>query len=194
MFKSKLQERITEKKITSKEIVKQLKYVNITIATDRVDRIINSPMLTFGNGEYDYRFVTFEVVEAICRVLDIKESVYKTGIKEIKNELTRIENRYKANIKIFSEKEPQSLNWIGKMMISRSQSIKLEDDLVDKSLNKQKEIALDICKSHFEEKNGSLGTQFGDIKFYRYFYSDLDFIDFNIEHVKNKKSKNNFHS
>jgi len=188
MFKSKLQEtinkRITEKKITSKEIVKQLEFVNISIATDRVDRIINSPLLTFGNGEYDYRFVTFEVVEAICRILDIENSVCEIGIQEIKIELTRLKNRYKPNIKIFSEKEPQAQNWIGKMGISMAQTIKLDDDLVDKYFDDQKKLVLDICKSHFEEKNGSLGSSFGEIKYYRYFYSDIEFFDVKREQVK----------
>ncbi len=180
-FKSKLQEtikkRISEKKITSKEIVKQLEYVNITIATDRVDRIINSPLLTFGKGEYDYRFVTFEVVEAICRILDIEKSIITKGIKEIKDELKRIENRFKAYITIFSEKEPLGQNWISKMGISRAKTIKLENDLVDKPFREQIKIVSDICKNHFEENNGSLGSGFGDITIYRYFYSDSDFYD-----------------
>jgi len=181
LFKSKLQEtikkRMSEKSITSKKIVKQLEYVNISIATDRVDRIISSNMLTFGLGEYDYRFVTPEVVEAICKILYIEKSIIKKGIKEIKNELKRIENRFKAYITIFSEKEPQGQNWISKMGINMAKTIKLENDLVDKPFNEQKKIVLDICKSHFAEKKGSLGPGFGNITIYRYFYSDNVFFD-----------------
>jgi len=189
MFKSSLQElvkkQISEKQISINDIVTKLEYVNISIASERVERIVNSPMLTFGKGEYDYRFVTYEAVEAICTVLGISKSNYKSGFKEIKDELTRIKNRYKAYIQIFSEKEPEVRGFFSYMGITSAKRISLEVDFVDKPLDEQKRLVKIICKKHYKEKKRSLGRAFGNIVFYRYFYSDSDFID--IEKPNEKK-------
>ncbi|MDA3838690.1 MAG: hypothetical protein PF574_06880 [Candidatus Delongbacteria bacterium] len=184
MFNSSLKqiivEKIKEENITSTELSKKLEYVKIVVGANRIDEILNSNLLRIGSGGYDYRYITSEILEALCEILNIEKAVYIDGIKEIRNELKRIETRYHANIKIFSEYKPKPSSYASAIGISKAINIKLPRDFVDKPFDLQKVEVLQKCRQHYSENKGSLGKIFGLIKFYRYFYSKDKYIDLEI--------------
>jgi len=128
-----------------------------------------------GKGGYDYRYITDEIIEAMCKILEIDYSIQKSGVAEIKAELKRIELRYHAKIKITCENKPKPSNWFSAMGMHNALRIKLPNDFVDKPFTEQKEEALNVAKTHYYENRGKL---FGKILSYKYFYADEEYIEF----------------
>ena len=180
-FKSSLREliiqKMSEKNLSSLELSKELSYVKIFVGAGRIKRIIDSDLLDFGKGEYDYRYITDEIIEAMCKVLEIDDSLRESEVEKIKIELKRIAERYHAKIKILCEENPKPTNWFSAMGMHNALTIKLSSDFVDKSFSEQKEEALLMCKRHYYEHRGKL---FGKILSYKYFYADEKFLEFGV--------------
>ena len=180
-LRSLIIQKMTEKKLSSMNLSIELDYVKIYCGMNRIDKIINSKFLSLNEGGYDYRYITDEIIEALCKSLGIDDNICKDGILEIRNEIKRVKDiydRFYGLIKIFPEKKYKVVGMSSAYRVSRTLFIKLPTDLAFSSLEDQKKEALNICRKHYIDNKGNLDKCFGKIIYYRYFYSKDDYLDF----------------